>query len=256
MRWLAPSGRNIEAIQWTALLAAVLGAPWALSAAPAWWVAAAVAWFLLGCIGLSVGVHRYYSHEAMIVPRWAEIVFMALAVAGGIGSPAAWAAMHRRHHDHSDTELDAHSPHTVGLRTLRCSTYGHGIRARDLAPLLADDPVHRWIHKHYMALALAWPLALLAVDPLAAWFLWALPATLTIWIGLGTNYVGHRWGTRDCLHTGDESRNNALWALISWGEGLQNNHHARPSDPGFASRWFHVDIGGLMARAVGSAGRG
>ena len=250
-RFLTPTGERIEFIQWGSFLCVVVGLPYMLvDASHGWWIAAFAAWFLFGCVGQSVGIHRYYAHNAFKVPRWCELLFLALTVMAGIGSPAGWSAMHRKHHRYSDTERDEHSPGHAGLAVMRCATYSRGVRVRDMTEML-KDPVHRWVHNRYMALTFAWPLALLALDPLAAWFLWALPVCLTIWIGLGTNYIGHQYGTQDHA-TGDESRNNSWWALLSWGEGLHNNHHASPGAVSFSSKWHHVDVGGCVARGLGA----
>jgi fatty-acid desaturase len=39
------------------------------------------------------------------------------------------------------------------------------------------------------------------------------------------NSVVHIWGSRD-YESGDNSRNNALVALLVFGDGWHNNHHA------------------------------
>ena len=47
---------------------------WALAFADAgwaWWLLALFGWFLYGCVGLSVGFHRYFAHRSFEASRWA-----------------------------------------------------------------------------------------------------------------------------------------------------------------------------------------
>ena len=68
---------------------------------------------------------------------------------------------------------------------------------------------------------------------------WAGAATGVLWGGLVrvfalyhttqfVNSIGHTWGSRP-FDTPDQSRNNALCALLTFGEGWHNNHHAFPA---------------------------
>src|SRR5215472_89928 len=76
----------------------------------AWWLLAVFGYFVYGCIGLSIGFHRYYAHRTFAAPRWAQILFTLAGALGCSGSPASWAVMHRQHHKYSDREGDPHSP--------------------------------------------------------------------------------------------------------------------------------------------------
>ena len=67
---------------------------------------------------------------------------------------------------------------------------------------------------------------------------------MTFWAGGLVTMVCHRWGSRPHA-AGDDSRNNLVVALLSWGEGWHNNHHA---DPGRSGLHPWLDIGGAVVR--------
>jgi stearoyl-CoA desaturase (delta-9 desaturase) len=54
------------------------------------------------------------------------------------------------------------------------------------------------------------------------------------------NSAAHHTGYRS-YRTGDESRNNWWVALLTWGEGWHNNHHAFPFSARHGLRWFELD---------------
>ena len=80
-------------------------------------------------------------------------------------------------------------------------------------------------------------------------FAWAVPMALTLRVGGLVTLVCHRWGSRPHA-TNDDSRNNLLVALLSWGEGWHNNHHADPERAVFHP-W--MDVGGTFINLVGMA---
>ena len=60
---------------------------------------------------MDVGYHRFYSHRSFKATKLFEILTVIFTIPAAIGSPMAWAALHRYHHRHSDTEEDPHSPY-------------------------------------------------------------------------------------------------------------------------------------------------
>jgi stearoyl-CoA desaturase (delta-9 desaturase) len=55
------------------------------------------------------------------------------------------------------------------------------------------------------------------------------------------NSASHKWGYRN-FETHDDSRNNWWVALLSWGEGWHNNHHAHQRSARHGLRWFEIDV--------------
>ena len=60
----------------------------------------------------------------------------------------------------------------------------------------------------------------------------------TTWL---VNSATHLWGTRR-FETNDDSRNSWWVALLTWGEGWHNNHHAHPSAARHGLAWYEVDV--------------
>lgn len=68
------------------------------------------AFYFLGCHGITIGFHRYFTHGSFKARRPLRI---ALAIAGSMaveGPVVRWVADHRKHHQHSDADGDPHSP--------------------------------------------------------------------------------------------------------------------------------------------------
>jgi stearoyl-CoA desaturase (delta-9 desaturase) len=67
------------------------------------------------------------------------------------------------------------------------------------------------------------------------------------------NSVCHIWGSRP-FRCGDESRNNALFGVLAFGEGWHNNHHAFPTSARHGLRWWQFDSSWLVIRALSLVG--
>ena len=55
------------------------------------------------------------------------------------------------------------------------------------------------------------------------------------------NSLAHVWGSRR-YETTDQSRNNALLAVITLGEGWHNNHHEQMNAARQGVRWWEIDM--------------
>lgn len=241
-RAMAPSPRHMQVLQ--ALSGAVtLYALFVLDAPYWWWLVALIAYFLTGCIGLSVTIHRAISHRAVVFPRRLEYVFSWLGITGGTGSTIGFSAMHRAHHAHGDSERDPHMPERFRWLIL-FSVYDYDFNPRAVRDLLRD-PVHLFMHRYYAPLLAGWAVALAFVDPLLCIFGFFVPAFAQITFANFANYLSHGVGYRS-HDTDDTSTNNWLIAILTWGEGWHNNHHARPSSPFFRERWWEIDPGGIV----------
>ena len=60
----------------------------------------------------------------------------------------------------------------------------------------------------------------------------------TTWL---VNSATHTWGSRRFV-TRDRSTNNWWVALLTFGEGWHNNHHAHPVSARHGLRWYEVDL--------------
>ena len=89
--------------------------------------------------------------------------------------------------------------------------------------------------------------------------LWGIPLRLVVlyhctWL---VNSATHRWGY--VSHpSGDNSRNTWWVALLTFGEGWHNNHHAQPSSARMGWAWWELDPTWwhiLLLRRLGLADR-
>lgn len=196
-------------------------------------------------VALSAGYHRYFTHRAYRTSRAFQLVLALLGTTAMQKGPLWWASMDRLHHRHADTERDVHSPLCRGLAWSHAGWWlsrKHEAPRLDLVPDLAGYPELRWVDR-WSALG---PLALAAVLFLAGGLdalLWgfALSTCLVLHASGTIGSLAHRFGTRRYA-TREGSRNNALLAILTFGEGWHNNHHHYPNSArqGFL-RW-EVDL--------------
>lgn len=182
--------------------------------------------YVYSILGVSVTLHRYYSHKSFkmnIVFKW---ILTAIAVLSGRGSPLGWVYIHRIHHATSDTEKDPHSPHNdsfkfIGFKPIYDDT--KKINYFIVKELLT--PVHINIDKYYMLLILAFVSLLAIIDFNLVFYVWALPVFMVSITQIMFNYFCHMHGYRN-FETRDKSTNNVyMWPFIM-GDAWHNNHHA------------------------------
>src|ERR671918_2311724 len=66
-------------------------------------------------LAITAGYHRYFAHRAYKTSRIVQFLLAFLAQTSAQRGALWWAAKHRRHHSHSDTEFDVHSPREQGF---------------------------------------------------------------------------------------------------------------------------------------------
>jgi stearoyl-CoA desaturase (delta-9 desaturase) len=232
--------------------------------------------YVLTAFGITLGFHRLLTHRSFATHRWVEY---ALAVAGTMavqGPVITWVADHRKHHAHTDTEGDPHSPHVgrgAGVRGALAGLFFAHIgwlftqegkaEATRYAPELCEDAGMRFLSRWFAAI-IALGLALPAAAGYAVHGTLAGAATGLLWGGLvrvfllhhvtwSINSVCHFMGTRR-FAVDDESRNVFWLALPSLGEAWHHNHHAFPRSAIHGLGRFEVDPTGWLVRALRRAG--
>ena len=210
-------------------------------------VAFALYWIGVG-FGISLGYHRLHTHRSYKVPRFLEYFF---AVCGTItleGGPIFWVATHRIHHQHSDHEGDPHTPRDggwwahIGWLLFGETKHSNTRLMSKYAPDLAKDPFYVWLNNYHWVPMIVLSVVLFAIGGLPM-FLWGICFRVTFglhatWL---VNSVTHMWGTRR-FATRDDSRNNWWVALLTFGEGWHNNHHAHPTSARHGLAWYEVDF--------------
>jgi len=211
-------------------------------------------------LGISLGYHRLHTHRSYKTGAWLDYF---LAVCGSMcleGGPISWVATHRIHHQKSDQEGDPHSPRDgafwshVGWLLFGEANHMNTGRMSKYAPDMAKKPFYVWLNNwHWVPLAVSGVL-LLALGGIPA-FLWGVCVRVVFglhatWL---VNSATHMWGSRR-FDTRDDSRNNWWVALISFGEGWHNNHHAHPTSARHGLAWYEFDPSWLLLKVLRSVG--
>jgi stearoyl-CoA desaturase (Delta-9 desaturase) len=193
---------------------------------------------------ITVGYHRLLSHRAFRAHRAVQFFIALIAVTALQNGPIWWVSWHRRHHRHTDESADPHSPIRWSFWHAHVGWVfdGHHDRPDDTSAVdLLRYPELVWLEKYNK-----WIVALCAA---ALWIFGGSAAFLygfllsTVVLSHATfciNSVGHLWGTQRYV-TGDWSRNNALLAALTLGEGWHNNHHHCQSSARQGLAWWEID---------------
>ena len=244
-----------------ALAAIHLGAGAALLPVFFSWTALLVAfalYYLTGGIGVCLGYHRLLTHRSLHVPRPLEY---AIATAGALamqGGPISWVATHRAHHAFSDTERDPHDSrrgfwwsHMEWLYRRNPARLTREAERRFAADLAAD-PYYGFLDAVAPALQLLLAIALFLAGGWP-WVVWGIFVRLVVtyhatWL---VNSAAHLVGYKTYRAPGsDQSTNNWWVALVAWGEGWHNNHHAFPFSARHGLRWFEFDLTWLTIKLL------
>jgi len=197
--------------------------------------------------GITVGYHRLLAHRSFRAPRWLERGLVTLGAMALQGSPATWVSDHRQHHFHSDHEHDPHDisrglffAHMGWIFYLRPNG-AERRRKQRYARDLMHDPYYRWLDRYPFVPGAAMGAALLLIGG-PALFLWGFCLRLTLlyhstWL---VNSAAHAWGYRS--FAGAKGVNNWLVALLAFGEGWHNNHHAWPGSARHGLRPWEIDV--------------
>jgi fatty-acid desaturase len=199
-------------------------------------------------LGIGVGYHRLLTHRGYKAPKWVEYFLTTCATLSLEGGPIFWVATHRIHHQFSDHDGDPHSPVDgkwwahMGWILMGKSMHHDTTTLARYVPDLAKDKFHVWITKYHYVPMIVLGAVLLAIGGLP-WLLWGifLRTVLGLHFTWLVNSATHSWGTRR-YKTRDLSTNSWWVALLSWGEGWHNNHHAHPVSAKHGLAWYEIDF--------------
>lgn len=232
-----------------------LAAPWTFSLQGL--AVMLVMYFLTICLGITVGYHRLLTHQSYKAPRFVRYFLALLACLSFQRGPIWWTACHRLHHSKTDQVEDPHSPrysfiwsHFLWAYFWHPQLDESRETTRRLAPDLASDPGMVFLEKHYTTLNLLCLLGLFLLGN--AWGGVSMGLSVLVWGGFLrlilclnitwlVNSACHIWGYRS-YEVSDTSRNNWWVALLTWGEGWHNNHHADARAARNGHRWYEIDV--------------
>jgi sn-1 stearoyl-lipid 9-desaturase len=223
------------------------------------WKALASALFLTwvaGSLGIGIGFHRLLTHRGFKTPKWFEYFLTICGTLAMEGGAINWVVTHRIHHAFAEQTGDPHSPRDgrwwahIGW-ILRGTAQQHSDKVmRRYAPDLMNDRVHVLINRLYFVPLIICGVVLLAWGgwPALMWgvFFRVTFALHSTWL---VNSATHLWGSRR-FETSDDSTNNWWVALLTFGEGWHNNHHAFSRAARHGLAWYELDLNWLAIRGL------
>lgn len=230
-----------------AIHALALLAPWFFS-----WSALGVMIFLhwlLGSIGICLGYHRLLTHRSFQVPKWLEYTIAIIGALALQGGPIFWVSGHRIHHLHTeDVDKDPYSArrgfwwsHMLWLFYPQRDVFAYESYKR-FAPDLERDGFYRWLNRYYLLLQLPLGLILYLLGGWSFVIYGLVVRAVILWhstwlINSATHMTGYR--SFEC----DDNSRNLWWAaLLTYGEGWHNNHHAYPNVAKAGLKWWEIDM--------------
>ncbi|XP_021906437.1 palmitoyl-monogalactosyldiacylglycerol delta-7 desaturase, chloroplastic [Carica papaya] len=224
----------------------------------AFWVAFGL-YVVTGLLGITLSFHRNLSHKSFKLPKWLEYCFAYCGVQALQGNPIDWVSTHRYHHQFCDSERDPHSP-LEGFWFSHMSWLfdTNSVLERCGGPNNVGDLEKQSFYKFLQNTYILHPTAL----GLVLYFLGGFP--FIVW-GMGVRIVWvyhitwlvnsacHVWG-RQAWNTGDLSRNNWWVAVLAFGEGWHNNHHAFEFSARHGLEWWQLDMTWYVIKFLQSVG--
>jgi fatty-acid desaturase len=205
-------------------------------------------WWIAGGFGVGMGYHRLLTHRGYKTPKWMEYLLTVCGTLALEGGPIFSVATHRKHHKNTDKEGDPHSPRDggfwahVGWLLTGQTMHNDAANLLPYVPDLRKDRFHVWMSRWHWVPITVLGFVLLVVG---GWrfLLWGIFFRTVLglhstWL---VNSATHIWGSRR-FPTNDTSRNSFWVALLTFGEGWHNNHHAHPQLPRHGLVWYELDL--------------
>jgi fatty-acid desaturase len=216
-------------------------------------------WMTIG-LGISLGYHRLHTHRSYKIARPFEYFFAVCGAMTLEGGPISWVATHRLHHQLSDHKGDPHSPrdgvwwaHAGWLLFGESAQYNTELMTK-YAPDLGRDRFYVMLNNYHWVPLVVSSAILFAIG---GWSLFLWGTCVRVVVGLHAtwlvNSATHMWGSRR-FTTRDDSRNNWWVALLTFGEGWHNNHHAHPTSARHGLAWYEFDPSWLQLKVLKALG--
>jgi fatty-acid desaturase len=210
--------------------------------------------WIVGSLGVGLGYHRLLTHRSFTAPKWLEYILTIFGTMAVQGEPYKWVATHRLHHAFTETDKD---PHSTG-RGFWWAHIGWIIKGpaqdhdqatfKKYVPDLLKDKYHILIARFFYLPLIVSAFILFAIG---GWDMVLWGVFVRIVVGWHTtwfvNSLAHLFGRRR-FETTDDSTNNWLVAILTFGEGWHNNHHAAPTRARHGLKWYEFDQNWLTIR--------
>ncbi|KAK9106808.1 hypothetical protein Syun_022819 [Stephania yunnanensis] len=210
------------------------------------WVAALL-YVITGLFGITLSYHRNLAHLSFKLPKLLEYLFAYCGAHALQGHPIDWVSRHRFHHKYTDTERDPHSPREgfwfshINWIFDNDHAYQKVGKRKNVADL-RKQAFYRFLQSSYLIHPIALGALLFRFGGLP-FLVWGMGVrTVTYYHSTFlVNSACHVWGTR-AWNTTDTSKNNWVVAMLVFGEGWHNNHHAFESSARQGLEWWQIDI--------------
>jgi len=210
--------------------------------------------WIVGSLGVGLGYHRLLTHRSFKAPKWLEYTLTTFGAMAIQDDAPKWVATHRIHHQFVETDKDPHSTkpgffwaHMGWILKGTAQDHDEATLKR-YVPDLLKDKFHVLLAKYYYIPLVLSGFVLFAIG---GWelVLWGVFARVVVgwhstWF---VNSATHFFGKRR-FATEDDSTNNAWVAILTFGEGWHNNHHAQPTSARHGLKWYEFDMNWLTIR--------
>ncbi len=212
--------------------------------------------WIVGSLGIGLGYHRLLTHRSFKAPKWLEYTLTVFGTMAVQDDAPRWVATHRIHHQFTETEKDPHSTRPgflwaqIGWVVSGTANDHDTETLKKYVPDLIKDKFHTVLAKFYY-----FPIILSAVVLflVGGWGMVLWGVFMRVVVGWQTtwfvNSLAHLFGKRR-FETDDDSTNNWFVALLTFGEGWHNNHHAQPTSARHGLKWYEFDMNWIAIRIL------
>jgi sn-1 stearoyl-lipid 9-desaturase len=219
--------------------------------------------WVTGGLGITLGWHRLVTHRSFQVPKWLEYFFVFCGTLAMQGGPIWWVGLHRHHHLYSDQPVDHHDSNK-GFWWSHMGWMFREVPAVQEIPKftkdISSDPFYRFCDACFFPIQIALGFFLFWLGQssgVGGWsfVLWGVFVRLAFvyhctWF---VNSATHMFGYKS-HESGDNSRNCWWVAVVTYGEGWHNNHHAYQYSARHGLQWWEVDPTWLMIKGLKTLG--
>jgi stearoyl-CoA desaturase (delta-9 desaturase) len=208
------------------------------------WIAFFLYWVTAG-LGITLGFHRLATHRSFQTPKWLEYFFVFCGTLACQGGPIEWVGLHRIHHRFSDTEQDPHDSNRgfwwSHLFWMLCKNPASKLVGRYTKDI-SNDPFYVFFQKYFIPIQVVLGLILFAIGGWS-YVIWGIFVRLVLvfhvtWF---VNSATHKFGYKT-YESFDHSTNCWWVALLTFGEGWHNNHHAYQYSARHGLAWWEIDF--------------
>lgn len=203
--------------------------------------------WIVGSLGVGLGYHRLLTHRSFKSPKWLEYTLTVFASMALQNEAYKWVATHRMHHQFTETDKDPHSTkpgfwwaHIGWIFKGTAQDHDEATLKKYVPDLLKDSGQQLIARLFYVPIILSAIILFL----IGGWgmVLWGVVVRTifgwhTTWF---VNSLSHLYGKRR-YETSDDSTNNWFVAILTFGEGWHNNHHAFPTSARHGFVWYEFD---------------